>query len=173
MRICISCQKDVQGKKSYPVQWDRFLKLILAVKKALRIAQGNELFVCEDCLAKHQERRRSFERSMVLAGVLAGIIFLLLISTFVLKGTFDAWAFFAGIVLSLVVLLFPLFRYVPALVGMPVRPFGKPQAAKNPEPEKAGQAKQGAAKEKAAPQKEAGQKKPQKRYKTTKKTEVL
>jgi hypothetical protein len=125
MKVCISCQKSVEGRKSYPIKWDRILNTILAIKKALRIAQGNELYVCDDCLQKHQERRSAFERSMVLAGVLAGIIILLILSTIVLGGRFDAFAFFAGVILALVMLLFPLFRYVPALEGMPTKPFAK------------------------------------------------
>jgi len=125
MKICISCQKDVAGKKAYPVKWDRFLNLILAIKKKLRVAQNNELYVCEDCLQKHQERRSAFERSMMFAAVLSGIIVLLILSTIVLGGKFDAFAFFAGILLALVILLFPLFRYAPALEGMPAKPFGK------------------------------------------------
>ena len=32
---------------------------------------------------------------------------------------------FAGILLALVMLLFPLFRYAPAVEGMQVKPFGK------------------------------------------------
>jgi hypothetical protein len=125
MKVCISCQKDVSGKMAYPVKWDRFLSIILTIKKALHIAQMNELYVCEDCLQKHQERRAAFERSMMLAGVLAGIIILLILSTLILGGRFDAFAFFAGILLAVVMLLFPLFRYAPALEGMPTKPFGK------------------------------------------------
>ena len=137
MKICISCQKDVEGKKAYPVKWDRFLNLILAIKKTLHVAQMNELYVCEDCLQKHQERRSAFERSMMFAGVLSGIIVILILFTLVLGGKFDAFAFFAGILLALVILLFPLFRYAPAIEGMPAKPFGKqfsipfmPKAAK-------------------------------------------
>jgi hypothetical protein len=132
MKVCITCQKDVEGKKAVPIKEDRIIRGIRAMKKALGIAQMNELYVCEDDIKAHQERRRAFERSMLLAAMLAGIIVLLIFVTLVFSGRFEAWAFLAGILLALVVLAFPIFRYAPALEGMPVKPFGKQPAAATP-----------------------------------------
>jgi hypothetical protein len=125
MKVCITCQKDVEGKNAVRVREDRVIRTIRAIKQAFRVAQMNELYVCQEDVKAHQERRRGFERSMLLAAILAGIIILLLIITSVLSGRFEVYEFFAGILLALVILAFPLFRYAPSLDGMPVKPFGK------------------------------------------------
>jgi hypothetical protein len=132
MKVCISCQKDVGGRKAVRVKEDRVIRVIRAVKNALRVAQNNELYVCEEDIKAHQERRRGFERSMLLAGILAGVIVLLFIVTLLLSGKLDAWALVSSILLALVILAFPLFRYAPALEGMPVKPFGKQPPAVMP-----------------------------------------
>lgn len=123
MKVCIACQKDVEGKKATPIKEDRIIRSIRAIKSFLHMAKNNELYVCEDDLNAQLERRRSFEGTMLLAAILAGIIILLLLFTFVFSGRFDFFAFFSGIVLSLFVLALPLFKYAPAIEGMPVSAF--------------------------------------------------
>lgn len=153
MKVCIVCQKDVEGRKAVRVKEDRIIQTIRKVKQALKIAQNNELYVCEEDIKTHQERRRGYERNVLLAAVLAGIIIVLLIFTLIVSGKFNPWTFLAGIVLCLVILAFPFFRYSPALEGMPVKAFGK-QAAQ-PTPMSAvsnpGTAEAGGAKAAAAP----------------------
>jgi hypothetical protein len=78
--------------------------------------------------------------------------------TLFLSGKFDLWSFFAGILLSLVILAFPFFRYVPALEGMPVKPFGKAPATETQKKE--GQAKEG---QKAKPEEQPQKPKPRKK----------
>ncbi len=110
---------DVTGKPAVPVKEDRVIRTIRAVKKAFGIAQMNELYVCEADVQKHLDRRRSFEKSMLFASVFSGLIVLILLAALVLSGRFDPFAFVSAIVLALFVLALPLFKYAPALEGMP------------------------------------------------------
>ncbi|MFH0885398.1 MAG: hypothetical protein V1861_06845 [Candidatus Micrarchaeota archaeon] len=118
-KMCVSCQLDVEGKKAFPIAEDRVIRILRAVKKALRIAQMNKLFVCEACMPKHMERRRSFEKTMLFASVLAGIMLLIMIIAPILSGRFEALAFVSGfIVAGFIVLLPVMFKYVPAVEGV-------------------------------------------------------
>ncbi|MFZ5500640.1 MAG: hypothetical protein ACOY58_01830, partial [Candidatus Micrarchaeota archaeon] len=71
MKICVSCENDVAGKEAYPVKEDRIIRAIRSIKKALKIAQMNELYVCKDCLEAHGKKRKSFEKTMLFAAILA------------------------------------------------------------------------------------------------------
>lgn len=118
-KLCISCQMDVEGRKAFPIQEDRIIRGIRAVKKALGVAQMNKLYVCEACMPKHMERRRSFEKTMLFASVLAGIMLLIMIIAPIWNGRFEAWGFLSGfIVAGFIVLLPVMFKYVPAVEGV-------------------------------------------------------
>ena len=119
MRVCIVCQKDVSGKSAKPIKEDNIIRMIRAVKQVLRIAANNELYVCEDDLAIHLQRRRSFERSIILFGVLSAIVVVLLIGTMLLSGRFDIWAILSAFIVGVFILLFAfVFRYAPAVEGV-------------------------------------------------------
>lgn len=146
--MCVSCQTDVSGRRALPVKEDRIIRAIRAVKKALGIAQMNELYVCEACLPKHNERRRSFEKTLLFASVLAGIMLILLILVPMLSGRFEAWAILSGFVVAGFIVLVPImFKYVPAVAGVsstaypssvrwaPPIPQAQPGAATPPPPE--------------------------------------
>ncbi len=118
MKVCVSCQTNVEGKRATPVREDRIIKGIRAVKKALGLAQNNQLFVCENCMPKHLERRRSFEKTMLFASVFAGLLMLIIIIAPLLSGRFDPWAVVSGVVVSLFILALPVFKYTPAVEGI-------------------------------------------------------
>ncbi|MBU0591819.1 hypothetical protein KKF81_01925 [Candidatus Micrarchaeota archaeon] len=115
MKVCVFCQENVDGKNAIPVKEDRIIRIIRKVKKALNIAQLNELYVCEDDLKKHKERRKTFEKSMLFASVLAGVIVLIMIGALVLSGRFDIGALVSAFIIGAFVLILPIFRYAPAL----------------------------------------------------------
>ncbi len=116
MRICIVCQKDVEGKSAVPVKDDAIIRSIRKVKSAFNIAQNNELYVCEDDIPVHDKRRKEFERSLVLFGVLAAVVVILLVLTIIMSGRFDIFAFISAILIGLFILLFAIvFKYAPAL----------------------------------------------------------
>ena len=156
MKVCITCQQGVEGKRAVRVKEDRVIRAIRAIKKALRIAQMNELYVCEADIRKHLDHRRSFEKMMLFASVLAGLIVVLLIGLLVLSGRFDLWAMFSSLIIAGFVLSLPLFRYAPALEDSPlvaaaqaaarppagaVPPGTPPAGPAPPPPEKAGKKK--------------------------------
>ena len=116
MKICIDCQKDVSGMRAVRIKEDRIIGFIRKVKTAMKIAKGNELYVCEDDLPKHLERRKSFEKTMVIFTVLAAIIVLLLLVTILLSGRIELWTVASAILIGVLLLLFSLvFKYVPAV----------------------------------------------------------
>lgn len=117
MKVCVSCQKDVEGKPARKIREDRIIRGIRAIKRALRVAQNNELYVCTDCMPSHTERRKSFEKSMLFASVFAGLILIVLIGAFILSGRFDAWAFVSAFVVAGFILALPIFKYTPAVEG--------------------------------------------------------
>lgn len=123
MKICIFCEKDVAGKEAVPIKEDQIIRTIRKVKKALHIAQMNELYVCKDDVKKHLERRRSFEWTMLIAAILAGGVILLFILAFIFSGRFDLGSFLMLLVIAAFILIFPLpFKYAPALEGIPSPP---------------------------------------------------
>ena len=148
MRVCISCQKDVSGKSAYPIKEDRIIRVIRAAKKALGIAQMNELYVCQDCLAKHGERRKSFEKSMLFASVFAGLVLVVLLAAIVLSARFDAWAVVSAFIVAGFILVLPVFKYAPAVEAPPgaapppaIAPPPGPQPPMQPEAAKPDEAK--------------------------------
>ncbi|MFH0737143.1 MAG: hypothetical protein V1827_00670 [Candidatus Micrarchaeota archaeon] len=118
MKVCVSCEADVSGKSAVPIKEDRIVGTIRAVKKALGVAQNNELYVCSSCMPKHIERRRSFEKTMFLSSIFAGIVvFLIFLSPF-LSGRFDLMAVVSGVIVAIFILMLPIFKYAPG-VGQP------------------------------------------------------
>ena len=119
MKVCVSCQKDVEGKSASRIREDRIIRGIRKVKRILGVAQNNELFVCSDCLSTHMERRKSFEKSMLFASVFAGLILIVLIAAFLLSGRLDLWAFISAFIVAGFILTLPIFKYTPAVEGAP------------------------------------------------------
>ncbi|MDD5340723.1 MAG: hypothetical protein PHV13_05795 [Candidatus ainarchaeum sp.] len=130
MRVCISCEADVSGKKAWPIKEDRIIKAVRTVKKALGIARMNELYVCANCLGKHRARRQAFEKSMLFASVLGGLIVIVMLAMVLISGRLDIWAVVSTIVIGAFVMALPLFRYAPA-VQMPP---GEPSPGPEPSP---------------------------------------
>lgn len=115
MKICIICQATVDAKTSIPIKEDRIIRIIRTIKKTLRIAQMNELYICKNDLQKHSERRKSFEKSVMFASVMAGIILVVSILSVVLSGRFELWGIVSGVLLAGIIMLLPIFKYIPAI----------------------------------------------------------
>jgi len=149
MRVCIVCQKDVSGKNAKPIKEDNIIRLIRALKQTFRIAANNELYVCEDDLPVHLQRRRSFERSMILFGVLSAIVVVLLLGTMLLSGRFEIWAVFSALIVGVFILLLAfVFRYAPAVEGVSSEEKKPPLPEELKPLEETGKAKQKARKKK-------------------------
>jgi hypothetical protein len=152
MKVCIVCEKDVEGKSAVPIKEDAIIRTIRGVKQFFRIAANNELYVCEDDIPKHMEKRRGFERSLIFFGVLAALVVILLAGSLVLSGHFDIVAFLFAIVLGLLILVFAVvFKYAPAIEQGPAVVGGKPRLPdelKELDEEEAAPARKGKAKAK-------------------------
>lgn len=124
MKVCVSCEKDVSGKEAFPIREDRVIRAIRSVKKALRVAQMNELYVCKDCLEGHKKKRKSFEKTMIFASILGALLALLVLLSPVLSGRIDPLGVLSGLLLALLVFTLPIyFKYAPAVedsVSVPV-----------------------------------------------------
>ncbi|NYZ74077.1 hypothetical protein H0O00_02960 [Candidatus Micrarchaeota archaeon] len=149
-KMCVSCQADVEDKTAFPIKEDRIIRGLRAIKMRLGIAQMNKLFVCESCVPKHAERRRSFERTMLFASVFAGFVVLLLLYSTISSGRFDAWVVISAFVVALFALLLSLFRYAPAIESGSFQPSKPPPPAPVPEPEEPEERPETAAKKKPA-----------------------
>lgn len=142
-KICIVCQKDVAGLRALPVREDRVIKAIRGAKTVLGQVipflkpQNNQLFVCEACMPKHVETRRSFEKVMLFASIVAALMVLLLIYSVISSGRFDAWVIVSALIVAVFMLALPLFRYTPAVEeGTVQQPTPLPGIAPGPaEPE--------------------------------------
>lgn len=122
MRICIVCQKEVAGKSAYPVKEDFIIRTIRGFKQTFRVAANNELYVCEDDLEAHREKRKSFEHSLIFFGVLSAAVVILLIGTILFSGRFDIFAILSAIIIGFFILLFAVvFKYAPAMEKVPSR----------------------------------------------------
>ena len=116
MKVCVSCEEDVSGKDAVAIKEDRVIRIIRKAKKALRIAQMNELYVCSDCMEEHKKKRKSFEKTMLFASLLSALLALLVIVSPLLSGRLDIWGLFSGLILAAFVLTLPIyFKYTPAV----------------------------------------------------------
>lgn len=116
MKICIECEKDVAGKKAFKIKEDRIIRGIRALKKLTRTAQGNELYVCNDHLEKHMKKRKRFEKSILIFGILAGIVVVLLVGMLLLSKKFDVVLLIYSLLVGVFILAFAvIFRYAPAI----------------------------------------------------------
>jgi len=113
--ICIVCEKE---KKGVPIKIDRVIRLIRSVKRKFNVAQDNDLYVCKECWPKYKDKRKKFERSIMVWGAVAAIISILLIGTSLFNlGFTDLFLLAKNIFLSLIVFVVFIFMiglgYVP------------------------------------------------------------
>lgn len=114
MKVCIECEKNVEGIKAVKIKEDNVILAIRSIKRALKASKENELYVCEEHLKKHIERRKSFQKSLVLFGVAAVLVFVLGLISMVLSGNFSILGFLAAIVIAAFLILFAvIFKYTP------------------------------------------------------------
>jgi len=114
MKVCIECQQEVVGKRAVRVKEDRIIGVLRWLKRKLGIAKENELYVCEDHLKRHLEKRKDFEKSMVIFAILTSILLLILLVSIAISGRIELWAIVSTIALIVLLVFFSLvFRYVP------------------------------------------------------------
>ena len=115
-KICIICHQVVSQGKAARVKDDAVIQGIRGLKRLLRIAQNNELYVCEKDLPVHAEKRKKFEKELLIIGGVAIAVLFLLIGLPLLSGRFDISLFVSSIFISFLIVLFGiLFKYAPAV----------------------------------------------------------
>lgn len=117
--VCINCEKEGPGT---PVKEDWVIRGIRSVKQRLNIARNAQLVVCADCLEKHEEKRKKFEKNLVMyAGIAVILTFLLLAFALFFGSNTDLWAIlrilFLGACLVALFVVLAFFHYVPAVQG--------------------------------------------------------
>jgi hypothetical protein len=114
-KVCIICQKEISGSAS-KVKNDGVIEFIRRIKNALKVAQNNELYVCETDMKPYLDRRKRFEKDVVMYGILAIAVVVLLVGLPLLGGKFELGVLIYSILLgALVFVLGALIKYVPAV----------------------------------------------------------
>jgi len=72
--ICVICRQEKKGDK---VEDDIYLETMRKIKNKLNIAANNTLVVCKDCLPKADEKRKRFERTIMVWGILMSLLFVM------------------------------------------------------------------------------------------------
>jgi hypothetical protein len=105
--VCIVCREEKDGSA---VKDDPVITTIRGVKTRLGFASNRRLVVCDDCREEHRRRRQDFEKRLVQYG---GIGLIILVGLFILTQTLNA--LLIGVFFLLILLLFSLVQYHPAL----------------------------------------------------------
>ncbi|MCX6775790.1 MAG: hypothetical protein NT130_03015 [Candidatus Micrarchaeota archaeon] len=95
--ICIVCKGEKKGER---VEDDIYIETMRKIKNRLHIAANNTLVVCNDCMQKAEEKRRRFERTLMTWGILATLIFVMLILI-----SHSLMSLFLAIIVSIIVAL--------------------------------------------------------------------
>ncbi len=134
---CIICGKDVNDGTL--VQDTAVIRAIRKLKGRFGMAQNNTLVVCQSDLASHAEKRKRFERQWVTNLVLAAGLCAILILLPLVTGTgFNLGSLILAPILAGLILLLPVFSYMPPLVqinaGMTAAPNEMPMPPANEMP---------------------------------------
>lgn len=115
-KVCIICEKPVSGLKAVKVKEDAILGFIRSVKRATKTAQENELYVCEADLPKYNQRRNEFQKSIIIATILAALVVVAVAIGAIMSGTINVVAIVAAIFIAGIIFLFSvIIKYVPAV----------------------------------------------------------
>jgi len=74
--VCIVCKGEKKGDR---VEDDIYIETMRKIKNRLNIATNNTLVVCNDCTQKAEEKRRRFERTLMIWGILSALILVMFI----------------------------------------------------------------------------------------------
>lgn len=113
-RVCWLCEKEVP--EGTPLRNDVVIRFIREWKRKFGILKGNELVVCPEHLAKYAEKRKKFERNLVLYATAAVLIAVgLPLLPLLLGAQFQFTTVCFSLLLAAMVLALSILNYVPAL----------------------------------------------------------
>lgn len=117
-RVCWICEKEV--KDGTPLKVDVVIRFIREMKRKLGVLKGNELVVCAEHLPKYVEKRKKFERNLVLYATGAVLIAVgLPLIPLLAGGGFSPATVCFSVLLAAMVLALSILNYVPALEAGP------------------------------------------------------
>ncbi|NYZ60540.1 hypothetical protein H0O01_02475 [Candidatus Micrarchaeota archaeon] len=113
-RVCWLCEKEVAD--GTPLKNDVVIRFIREMKRKVGILKGNELVVCSEHLAKYAEKRKKFERNLVLYATVGVLIAIgLPVLPLVAGAPFEPMTICFSVLLGGMVLALSILNYVPAL----------------------------------------------------------
>jgi|GEM_PF-3396879 len=127
--ICIIGHEVVQG--GYKIKEDRVINLMKAAKKRLGMKlKNNRLFVCEKHKDEYIKKRKGFERNVIILSALAAVFFVIIFVVNLMNGDVAdiLRSLLLGVLLILLVPLFLIFIYVPAIEDKPASDAPQPAA---------------------------------------------
>ena len=114
-KVCIVCQQKISGP-AVMVKEDAVINTIRGIKKMFNASNNNRLYVCDKDLPAYREKRKKFEKDMMLIMGMAAVIVILLVGVPLLSGRFQLELFVSSIFIALLVIVFGIvFKYVPAV----------------------------------------------------------
>ena len=119
--ICIIGHEVVQN--GYKVKEDKVIGLMKAAKKRLGMKlKNNRLFVCEQHKEEYKKKRKGFERNVLILSALAAVFFVIIFVVNLMNGDVAdiLRSLLLGVLLILLVPLFLIFIYVPAIEEKPI-----------------------------------------------------
>ena len=115
-KVCVVCREEIKSGKVYRVKDDKAIQFIRAIKTRLGIVQGNELCICAKDIKEQVEKRRKFEKELIIYSIVAAVIVVLFGAMPILAGNINFGAILGSLLVGvMIVLLFVVFRYVPAV----------------------------------------------------------
>lgn len=126
-KVCIFCEKEPNNICTYPVRDDFIIKTIRTIKQKLGIAKNNELCVCENCLPIYTEKKKKFERNVLLHVAVGVIVFVLLNSLQFMNGRFSVEIFLSSLLFAVLIGGLPILNYRTPLIGEAIEPFQQSQ----------------------------------------------
>lgn len=114
-KVCIICHDGVTGN-ALKVKDDFIINSIRGIKRLFRIAQNNQLFVCNKDINIHKEKRKKFEKELLVISAIVVIIILLLNGLSLLSGRFQFSMLLSSLFIAMFIILFAIiFKYAPAV----------------------------------------------------------
>ena len=111
-KYCVVCFKEKDGYKIYD---DAVIRTIRGIKQRLGIAKNNTLVVCRGCLEEHRKKRKSYEKTLIIHIVLAGVVLVAFVLLPLLTTGFSLAAVGLGIILAALIAGMAVFSHHPKL----------------------------------------------------------
>ena len=124
-KVCVVDAKELkQNEKCYEIKEDAIIRAIRKTKqlfndfirifkKDFNIMKNYKLCVCKEHVVEYAEKRKKFERAMILYASFAGLLIMFFSAMpLIVGGTINISTIISSLVLGAIIILFGLFGYV-------------------------------------------------------------